>query len=73
MDLFQSHNNEVDKTLNFHGHFYSHSLPDLGFVRETGGKVPCKGQQMYFWMPPAATYDRQLWGGSAPSIWVGGA
>ncbi|KAJ0118832.1 hypothetical protein J7T55_013088 [Diaporthe amygdali] len=42
---------------------------DLGFVRETGSKVPCKGQQMYFWMPPANTYDRQLWGGSAPSIW----
>lgn len=73
MDLVQFHKNKVDKTLNLYDHDYSHSLSDLGFVRETGGKVPCKGQQMYFWMPPANTYDRQLWGGSAPSIWVGGA
>lgn len=45
---------------------------DLGFVVEPGNKVPCKGQQMFFWMPPANIYDRQLWGGQAPSIWVGG-
>lgn len=48
------------------------NVTDLGYVFEPGCKVPCKGEQMFFWVQaPQDPFQRQQWAQSPQVVSVG--